>query len=127
MGASEVKASPPEGVSYRRVENSGRIGLWVMEGLTPQRGEVQVKLAAGLGIAQALEAVAETALERRGRVGIEGDEIPERLGFVFAEIAEGGGVGVGMTSDIFADGAVRMTREAAERLGIGARMFADEA
>jgi len=32
-----------------------------------------------------------------------------------------------MTSDIFADGAVGMTRETAESLGIGARMFADEA
>ena len=85
------------------------------------------RLAAGLGIAEALEAVAETALERAWRVGIEGDEIPEGLSFVFAEIGEGGGVGVGMTGDVFADGTVGMMREAAKGLSIGARMLADEA
>lgn len=80
-----------------------------------------------MGVAEALETVAETALERAWRVGVKSDEIPERLGLVFAEIGESGGIGVRMTGDIFAYGAVRMTREAAERFGIGARMFADEA
>ena len=46
---------------------------WVMEGLTPQRGELQVLLAAGLGVAEALEAVAETALERAWRVRVKSD------------------------------------------------------
>jgi len=80
-----------------------------------------------LGVAEALEAVAETALERAWRVGVKSNEIPEGLGLVFAEVSESGGVGVGMTGDILADGAVRMTREAAESLGIGAWVFADEA
>jgi len=83
--------------------------------------------ADGLGVAEALEAIAKLALEDGGSVGIEGDEIPERLGFVLAEIGEGGGVGIGMTGDIFANGAVGMTSEAAQGLGIGAGMLADEA
>jgi len=80
-----------------------------------------------LGVAEAFEAVAETALERGGRVGVKSDEIPERLGFVFAEIGEGVGVGVGMAGDIFADGAVGMARKAIQGFGIGAGMLADEA
>ena len=80
-----------------------------------------------MGIAEALEAFAEAALERAWRVGIEGDEVPEGLSFIFAEISQGGGIGVGMTGDIFADGAIGMTREAAKGLRIGAGMFADKA
>ena len=80
-----------------------------------------------MGVAEALEAVAETALERAWRVRVKSNEIPEGLGLVFAEIAEGGGVSIRMTGDIFADGAVGMSREAAQSFGIGAGMFADEA
>jgi len=79
----------------------------------PQEASRQIDLAAGMGIAEALEAVAETALERAWRVGVKGDEIPKRLSFVLAEIGECVGVGIGMTGDIFANGTVGMTREAA--------------
>lgn len=43
------------------------------------------ELARGLEFAEALEAVAKLALQRRGGVGVEGNEVPEGLGFVAAE------------------------------------------
>jgi len=105
-----------------------RVGCRLTDKRNPRPGHSGGNgLAAGLGVAEALEAVAETALERRRRVGIEGDEIPKRLRLVFAEIGEGGGVGVGMPGNVLADGTVRMTSEAVQRPGIGARVFADEA
>lgn len=43
------------------------------------------QLAGGLEFAESLEAVAELALQRRGGVRVEGDEVPEGLRFVAAE------------------------------------------
>ncbi len=42
------------------------------------------ELAGKLVFAEFFEAVAEAALKRSGRIGIEGDEIPERLAAIFA-------------------------------------------
>src|ERR1700688_451704 len=61
-----------------------------------------------LAFAQAFQAIAEAALQWRGGVGIEGDEIPQGLAAIFAEPGQRGGVGVGVARDIFADGGVGM-------------------
>jgi hypothetical protein len=81
----------------------------------------------GLDFTEALQAIAKLALERHGRVGIEGDEVPERLRFVLAEIGERTGVGIRVARNVFADRAVRVASQAAQSLGVGARMFADQA
>jgi hypothetical protein len=66
-------------------------------------------------------------LEGRWRVGVEGDEIPEWLRFIFAQVRESGGVGIGMAGDIFANSTVGMTSETLKSFGVGAGMLADEA
>ncbi len=86
-----------------------------------------LSLLGGLGVAEALQAIAEAALQRGGRVGVEGDQVPERLRFVFAQVRQRIGVGVWVTRDVFADGAVGMMREAMQSFGVGAGVFADEA
>src|SRR5450631_1015906 len=42
------------------------------------------KLLGGLVFAEAFQAVAESALQRSGRVGVESDQVPERLAAIFA-------------------------------------------
>jgi hypothetical protein len=61
------------------------------------RGE----LAGELVFAELFEAVAETALQRRRSIGIERDEIPERLAAVFAEPSKRTGIGARMACNIF--------------------------
>src|SRR5262249_9559914 len=84
-------------------------------------------LAGELGFAEALEAIAQAALQRRRRIGIESNEIPERLAAVFAQPCESGGVRVGGAGDGFSEGGVGMLGESVERLGVGTRMLTDEA
>ena|ERR1700722_4544705 len=55
------------------------IRCWIMEKADDW------KLFRGLAFAQAFQAIAEAALQWRGGVGIEGDEIPQGLAAVFAE------------------------------------------
>lgn len=74
-----------------------------------------------------LEAVAQAALQRRWRIGIEGDKIPQRLAAIPAEPRERSGVRIRMACHIFADRAIRMLGEFVQSLGVGARMLADEA
>ncbi len=61
--------------------------------------------------AEAFEAFAQAALQHSGRIRIKSHQIPQRLAAVFAQIGERVSVGVGMASDVFAGGAVRMAAE----------------
>src|SRR4249920_1279108 len=86
-----------------------------------------VGLSGKLVFAELFETVAKAALKRSGRVGIEGDEIPERLAAIFAKPSKGACIGIRMAGDIFANGAVRMLGEFVQRFCVGARMLADQA
>src|SRR5882762_3319300 len=83
-------------------------------------------LLGSLVFAETLQAIAQAPLERRGRIGIESHEIPERLAAVTAQPGERVRVRVGVPGDIFANRAVRMSRQLVQRLRIGARVFADQ-
>ena len=84
-------------------------------------------LFAGSTLPQLAQAVLQFAAQDGGRVGIERDEVPQRLAAVFGEPGERGGVGIGMARDIFTDRGVRMLGQAGQRLGSDFRVLADQA
>jgi len=90
----------------------------------------QASLWAGLSgklvFAQLFQTIAEAALQRRWRVGIERDEIPERLTAILAEPSKSACIGVRMAGDIFANRAIRMLGQFIQGLRVGARVLADQ-
>src|SRR5437588_2070992 len=76
--------------------------------------------------AETLQAIAQAPLQRRGRVGIESYEIPQRLAAVPAQPGQCGSVRVGMPRHIFTNCPIRMFRKLVQRLGIGSRLLADQ-
>src|SRR5260221_2272063 len=89
--------------------------------------EWRFELADGVIFAEALQAIAKTALQRRRSIRIRRNQIPERLAAVFAEIRQSRAIGIGMARNIFAYGTIRMAAQALQSLGVGARVFADQA
>src|SRR5229473_7994997 len=84
-------------------------------------------LLAGSALPQLAQAVLQFAAEDGGRVGIECDEIPERLAAIFREPRERGRVGVRMARYIFADRGVGMLGQASQRFGSDLWVLADQA
>ena len=70
-------------------------------------------LLGGGFFAEAAHALLELFTQRAGSVGIEGDEIPQRLRAIAAKSRKCGRVAIRMAGDIFADCGVRMMREPA--------------
>src|SRR5258707_589033 len=85
------------------------------------------ELSRDLILAQTLQAVAQTPLERGRRVRIERHEIPEWLAAVSAQVGERRRVGIRMAGYVFTNRAVLVFCQFAESLAIGARMLADQA
>src|SRR5208282_1535631 len=70
----------------------------------------RVGLLRGGFFAEAAHALLKLFAERRRSVGIESNEIPERLRSIAAEAGERGRVAIGMARDVFPDGRIRMVR-----------------
>src|SRR5258708_24356879 len=83
---------------------------WPLLGLCKAFGVRNATLLRGLVFAEAFQAVAQTALQRQRRVGIEGHQVPQRLAAVAAQPRERGRVRIRMARDVFANRAVRMLR-----------------
>ena len=79
----------------------------------------------GVIFAEPLQAIAQTPLQRCRRIGIERDQIPQRLAAVLAQISSGRRISIRVASDVFANRRIRMAAEALQSLGIRTRMLAD--
>src|SRR6201988_5368446 len=86
----------------------------------------ELLLLRGGFFAEAAHALLQLFAQRSRSVGIECDEIPERLRAMAAQSRQRRCVAIRMPRDIFADRRVRMMREAAESLRRHFRMLADE-
>src|ERR1700674_545289 len=80
------------------------------------RSEIRIErrdsnLLGGLVLAETLQAIAQAPLQRRGRVGIECYEIPQRLAAILAQPGERRRIGVRMPCHIFANRTIRMFRQ----------------
>ena len=82
------------GLDAIRLENSQLFwcGLWTRVRTTDQLEIILLRkkgddwsLFRGLAFAEALQTIAEAALQWRGSVGIEGYQVPQRLTAIFAE------------------------------------------
>src|ERR1700690_737802 len=85
------------------------------------------QLLGGGFFAEAAHALLELFAQRGRGVGVEGDEIPERLGAIAAQGRKCGSITIRMSRDIFADRGIGMMREAAESFRGDFGMLADEA
>src|SRR5438552_18791109 len=96
------------------------------------RGRIRIERCASnlfgrLVLPETLQAITQAPLQRRGGVGIESHEIPERLAAIPAWSGQRRSIRVGVPRHIFANRAIWMLRQLIERLGIVSRMLADQA
>ena len=82
-------------------------------------------LAASLRLAETLQALTQLTLQGLRRVWIEGHEVPQRLGFVFAEISQRSGIGIRVTRHVLANCTIGMVGQFAQRLWVGPGMLAN--
>ena len=73
-------------------------------------------LFARSSLPQLPQAFLQLAAQNGGRIGIERDEVPERLAAIAREPCQGGGVRIGVARYVFAYRGVGVLGQAAERL-----------
>src|SRR5258708_9423492 len=106
-------------VLHRPVELARLTGNWTL----CANGD----LLAGSALPQLAQTVLQFAAEDGGGVGIECDEIPQRLAAIFREPRERGRAGVWMARYIFAARGVGMLGPASQRFGSAFCVLADQA
>src|ERR1700720_3308535 len=111
-------AAPAQPSSSRSTRHSKRRALLASSQADPQTAceaksasNAIGNLLGGLVLAETLQAIAQAPLQRRGRVGIESHEIPQRLAAILAEPRKCRRIGVRMPCHIFANRAIRMFRQ----------------